>query len=303
MEKCLFIYNPQSGKGKIVKNEKYIKDTLSEKFEVEVVKSEYAGHMGELILSRGENFDTIVVAGGDGTLNEAVNSITRLNKRVRLGYIPTGTVNDVAHSLYIPRNIKKATKNIINGQVFSHDILRVNDKFGIYVCCSGLFTTSSYSTQQTKKKKLGKLAYFFDGAKKIFSTYAINLKLTYEDKLLEGKFAIMLILNSRYVGGFRVNKNALLNDGVVDIILVNSEKEKVNFKAISRVAFMFLKGISKNSKKKIKHLKLSKFNIEISDDAIINLDGEKIGQGSFDCEVVKEGVDIIVPQIKKLIKS
>jgi len=302
MEKCLFIYNPHSGKGKIVKNEEYIKNKLSQKFDVEVVRSQYAGNIGDTIFSRGNDFDIVVVAGGDGTLNETINAVARLNKRIKIGYIPTGTVNDVAHSLYIPRSIKKSVKNILEGQPFSHDILRVNDKFGIYVCCSGLFTSSSYDTQQDKKKKMGKVAYFLNGAKKVFSTPSVKLKLIYQGGIIEGNYAIMLIINSRYTGGMRVNKKAILNDGVVDIVLAESKKEVVNFCSILRVAFMFLRGIKEKSSKKIKHLKLDKFTIETSENTIINLDGEKIGKGSFDCQVIKEGVDIIVPKIHKLKK-
>ena len=81
--------------------------------------------------------------------------------------------------------------------------------------------------------------------------------------------------------------------------MAESKKDIVNFGAIARVAFMFVKGIKKKSTKKIKHLQLQKFNITTTDSTIINLDGEKIGQGSFDCEVIKQGVDIIVPKINK----
>ncbi len=300
MEKCLFIYNPLSGRGKIVKNEGYIKKELEKKYEVEVVRSAYAGNIGDTILSRGENFDVVVVAGGDGTLNETINAVARLTKKPIIGYIPAGTVNDVAHSLFIPRKIKRAVKNILNGSTFPHDIIRVNDKYGIYVCCSGLFTTSSYDTNQSTKKKMGKLAYFFDGAKKIFSTKAVKIKLSYEGGEIDGKFAIMLILNSRYVGGFRANKNARLDDGVVDIVLAKSKKDVVGFGSILRVATMFLRGIKDKSNKNVSRLTLSKFSITTTSQTIINLDGEKIGAGSFDCEVVKQAVQIIVPSPQKL---
>ena len=302
MEKCLFVYNPHSGKGKIAKNEEFIKGELSKKYTVEILRSQYAGHIGETILSHGEDFDLIVVAGGDGTLNEVVNSIARLERKPKIGYIPAGTVNDVAHSLYIPRNIKKAVKNILSGEAFSHDIMRVNDKYGIYVCCSGLFTTSSYDTNQSTKKKMGKLAYFFNGAKKIFSTKAVKVKLSYDGGEVEGKYAIMLILNSRYVGGFKANKHARLDDGVVDIVLSNSKKDVVGFCAILRVATMFLKGIKDKSSKNVTHLTLDKFTITTTDDTIINLDGEKIGAGSFNCQIIKQGVQIFVPKIQKLTK-
>ena len=295
MEKCLFTYNPQSGKGKIVKNENLIVKMLNEKYEVKVVRSEFAGHIGKIILEQGENYDLIVVAGGDGTLNEAINALARLNKKPKLGYIPTGTVNDVAHSLKIPKNIKKAVNIILNGQEFKHDIFKMNDRYGIYVCCSGLFTESSYATNQNNKKKLGKLAYGLYGVKKIFTSKSINLSLKYQGGNVEGKFAIMLIINSRSVAGFKINPNAILNDGLVDIVLIKSKKEKINFSAVLRVAKLFLFGIPKKSSKNVIILHLDKFEVETPYDTVINLDGEHIGDGSFTFETIKEGINILIP--------
>ena len=299
MKKCLFVYNPYSGKGKIAKNEKYIIEKLSEKFEVEIARSQYAGNIGEIIREKGNAFDVVVGAGGDGTLNEIVDAVMSLDRRVQIGYIPAGTVNDVAHSLYIPRKIKNAVKNILNGKPFSHDVMKVNDKYGIYVCCSGLFTESSYSTAQSQKKKMGKIAYALHGIKKVFSTPAVKLKLTYEGGEIEGKYAIMLIINSRYVSGMRMNKRAVLNDGIVDVLLVESKNERVNLGAVRRVLMLFVKGVSHNLKKGVHHLELDKFKIQTTDSTVINLDGEKIGAGSFNCEVIKQGIDIIVPKKAK----
>ncbi len=298
MKKCLFVYNPLSGKGKIVKNEQYIVDQLSKEYLVMVCRSKYSGHIGEIIIEEGEDADLIVVAGGDGTLNETINSMARLNNKPKLGYIPTGTVNDVAHSLSIPRNIKKAVKNILNGQEFKHDIFRMNDRYGIYVCCSGLFTESSYATDQSKKKKMGKIAYALHGVKKVFSTPAVKLKLEYDDKVIEDKFALMLILNSRNVAGFRLNRKALLNDGLVDVVLIKSRKEGiVPFSSVCTVAKFFLKGLAhQKNTKNIIILQLDKFRINTTESTVINLDGEKIGAGSFDFEVIKEGVSIIIPK-------
>ena len=303
MDKCIFVYNPLSGKGKIKKHEKEIVKLLEGKFNVEVYQSKYSGHIGEIILQKGEEVSLVVVAGGDGTLNEAINSICRLKNKPKIGYIPSGTVNDVAHSLGIPRNIKKAVNNILNGQEFKHDIFKMNDRYGIYVCCSGLFTETSYATDQNQKKKMGKIAYALHATKKMFTTPSVKLKLSYDDGEVEGKFALMLIVNSRSVAGFKINRRAMLNDGLVDIILIKSSKDKVNFSAICKVAIFFLKGIKNKSTKSVKHLQLNKFNIQTTSDTIINLDGEKIGAGSFDFEVIKGGITIIVPNIKKLIKN
>ena len=296
MEKCLFLYNPQSGKGKIAKKEKEIVEKLSEKFDVKVCRSQYAGNIGEIVLNEGEDFDVIVVAGGDGTLNEVIGSVMMLTNKPKIGYIPSGTVNDVAHSLGVPRNIKKATEIILHGESFCHDVFKANNRYGIYVCCSGIFTDSSYATDQKQKKKIGKIAYWFHGAKKLFTTKSLNLKLKYESGEIEGKFALMLIINSKNVAGFKVNKKAKLDDGFVDVVLVRSKKDKVNIPALARVARFFLLGVPKKSKKNFEVARLKNFIIETSDDTIINIDGEQADKGSFTFEVIKNGVEIFVPK-------
>lgn len=299
MEKCLIVYNPQSGKGKFAKNEKYIVSKLSEKYEVEVCYSTHRGHIGEIILEKGEQFSLLVVAGGDGTLNEAVNSICRISKKPVIGYIPTGTVNDVAHSLGIPKHIKKAVKIILDGKEFRHDTFKMNDRFGIYVCCSGFLTDTSYATSQTNKKKMGKIAYGLYGIKKIFSTKSIRLKINFDNCEIEGNFAVILIINSKNVAGFRVNKRAVLNDGTVDVALVRARKKRVRFIEALRVGLLFLKGLPKKSKKNVLIFHLNKFSVETPPETIINMDGEKIGNGSFTFETIKEGVTIKVKKTKK----
>lgn len=302
MEKCLFVYNAQSGKGKVKRKEKEIVSLLSQRYYVEVYQSEYAGHISQIIEEKG-NVELIVVAGGDGTLNEVVNAIMQIKSKAKIGYIPTGTVNDVAHSLGIKKNIKKAVKDILEGCVFKHDVFKVNDRYGIYVCCSGLFTETSYETSQKQKRKIGKIAYALHGCKKIFSTKSLNLKLEYEGGIVEGKFAIMLLINSRSVAGFKINKRACLNDGLIDVVLIKSKKDKVGVCSVLNVATFFLNGIKKKNNKNIIKLKLNKFHVEIPENTTINLDGERVSNGSFDFSVIKEGISIIIPKNFKLIKN
>lgn len=302
MEKCLLLYNPKSGKGKVARKEKYIVQRLSEKYEVSVCQSSFAGHITQIILEKGNDYEVIVLAGGDGTISEGINGIKQLGKDVKVGLIPTGTVNDIAHSLKIPSTIKGAVKNILNGKEFKHDVLKINDRYGLYVCCAGLFTDTSYATTQDSKKKMGKIAYGIYGLKKIFSSKALDMKMQYENGEISGKFALMMILNSRYVAGLKFNTKALLNDGLADVILVESDSDKIKFETVLKVAFLYLHGLKpkKKYKNKISHFQTGKFKIEIGSCTSINLDGEKACDGTIEGEVIKEGITIIVPNKNRL---
>lgn len=300
--KCLFIYNPNSGKGKVVKKENFIVDKLKTKFDVvDVMKTEYPHHASIIANENIDKYDTFVVAGGDGTLNEIINAIAEKENAPTIGYIPCGTANDVAHSLKIPRKIKKAVDVILGGKVFNHDIFKVNNKYGIYVCATGLGCEISYETKQTKKRFWGKLAYFFSGVNKILKSKPLTVKLNYDDKIVEKNCALLLICNSKFVAGFKLNKNACLDDGYVDVVMIESpQKNKLSLISLLNCAKLFLFGLDYTKKKKrVSYFKLKNFEINLNNNAEINLDGECGLDGSFKFEALKKGVKIYIPWKKK----
>lgn len=295
--KCLYVYNPTSGKQKNYKNKEYILKELKKKFEVVDCKpTGKAGDAGIFARQACGVYDVFVVSGGDGTVNEVINAIANVENRPILGYIPTGTTNDLAHSLKIPKNVKKAVKVILDGVIMKHDIFRVNDRYGIYVCCFGIFTKSSYATSQTEKKHFGRLAYFKYGAKEIFGFKPMPVTLRYENKEVSGNFALGIIANSRYVAGYKVNKNFCYDDGLVNVMLVRDKgKKRVVFSTILRIFRLFLFGMK--SLKKNKNcviLQLKKCEMDVPKDTVINLDGENGFEGSFELEVLKQHIQIYV---------
>ena len=298
--KSIFVYNPESGNGKLKKYKDYIVSELSKKYgEIEVVETTHQGHANEIAVNCCGVYDYFFVSGGDGTINEVINGFGEAENKPIIGYIPSGTVNDVAHSLGISRNIKKAVKGVVEGQILEHDIFKVNNKYGIYVCCAGIFSSCSYTTKRKNKKILGKIAYFLKGAKDIFSATPVHVEVVTEQEKINRNCAMILILNTRSTAGFLMNKKAELNDGQVEVILCHSHEKKVKLTEIIRTLLLFIRGVDKyKNNAKITYRKLSKFTLNTQEGTIINLDGEKSGAGSFDFEVLKSAVKIIVPKQK-----
>lgn len=295
--KCLYIYNPKSGKGKAEKNKKMIIEKLSAFFdELNVVATKFSGHARELARDACGKYDYLVVAGGDGTLNEVVNGVAEREGQPIIGYIPLGTVNDFAHSVGIPRKINKAVDNICNGKPLSHEIFKAGDHYGIYVCAMGVATETSYATKQVAKQKLGKLAYFCHGLKKIFRFKPIPMTLEFDGGKIEDRFALLLTINSRYVASFKINRNFAYNDGYVDILLVQERKKYVRLRSLITIAKVFLFGIGNRLPKNATKLHLKEFMITAPDTEVINLDGEGLGSGRFKFTVIKDGIKIIVPR-------
>ena len=175
--KCLFVYNPVSGKGKAAKKKKFIVKKLRERFgEVDVYATRRAGELVEKAAESCGNYDVLVFAGGDGSFNEVVMGLGERENRPVLGYIPTGTVNDIARSTGIPRDVRGAVKNIVKGGAYPLDVMKVNDSYVMYVACSGGLTGCSYKAKQSAKKVFGKIAYVFEVLKNdlVFDEYPVT---------------------------------------------------------------------------------------------------------------------------------
>ena len=288
----MFVANPNSGRGTIVKRKDYIINRLKTKFDiVDYRETEHTGHLTEIIESCYTDYDCVVVSGGDGTVNEVVTALAEKENAPAIGYIPSGTVNDVAHTLRIPKNINRALDIIINGKPFEYDIMKINNKYAIYVCGFGLFTSSSYETKQSAKRRVGKVAYAFKAVKEFFVAKSYDFEFESENISLRGKTALALIVNSKYVAGMKFNKPADLQDGKADVIIFLEKKRKVGFGTKMRIFKMFLCGIDKvRQSKRVAMFSVSSAKVKC--DAIVNCDGENGGVGGFEMKIINKGIKI-----------
>lgn len=268
---------------------------LKEKYEVvDFAETQYRAHLTKIVSDTVSNYDLIVVTGGDGTLNEAVNGLAGKENAPVLGYIPSGTCNDVARSLSIPKNVDKALDIILKGNVFDYDLMKVNENYCIYVCGTGIFTSSSYSTNQKSKRKLGKLAYYLNGFKEAICGKTFQLQFESNELNYSGTADLMLLMNSRSVAGFSLNKNADLQDGKVDVCIIHEKKQKkrVSFANKLRIAKMFLFGYDRL--KNTKHIKVASLDrAKVKCCEIINEDGECCQCSEFELQVIQKGIKII----------
>ncbi len=285
-----FIYNPESGFGKINASVNWIKETfINEGHEIELFQTQKAEDAMNYAIKL-KNYDMLLVAGGDGTLNEVIRGLMSVSKRPVIGYIPTGTVNDVGHLLGISRNIKRAVKLILkNGIIKSIDVSKINDRYFIYAAATGKFAKVSYVTERKLKKKFGALAYLFRGSKDIFKDYQIPVKVTYDGGSFINTCALVLVLNGYRVGGFRLARmKAKFDDGILEARFFKREPGM-----LFRLFGFFISGGLYNTEKN-KTFKSSFYEIETSDHIEWNTDGELATKGSIRIDVIPRAIKMIV---------
>lgn len=295
--KCLFMYNPNSGKGRIVKYLDYIEKKLKEKYSVVEIYQTISSE--DTIRAANEacgKYDALIFSGGDGTFNDVITGVSSNENRPILGYLPSGTVNDIARNLKISRNVKRALDNVLYGDILYHDVGMINDKYFMYVVAAGTFTEVSYRTDQRIKRKLGKLAYVVDGMKDILNPVFTNVKIEADGKEFSDVASLVLILNSKSVGGIAVNKYGHLNDGYFDIVLV----KKGFFKGVYNIFKLFTFGVSRRKKRRyLLSLRGSNIKVYVSDDVVWTLDGEKGPNGNIEIQNLHKHLRIFIPKTKK----
>lgn len=236
MKRLLFIYNPHAGKELIKTKLSDIID-LFVKAGYEVVTYPTQSYRDAYRKVKNYDpgaFDLVVCSGGDGTIDEVVTGMMHRQDKVPVGYIPTGTTNDFANSLHIPKGLLRAADNAVNGTALSCDVGRFNDGFFVYIAAFGLFTDVSYETKQAMKNVLGHLAYVLEGTKRLFNVPSYRIKVTHDGEALEDEFIFGMVTNSRSVGGFRnmIGRKVVFDDGLFEVTLIKTPKNPMALQEI-----------------------------------------------------------------------
>lgn len=296
-KKLLFVFNPHSGKAQIKNNLMDIIDIFTRAgYDVTVHPTQARLDAYEYIRQYGSSFDRLVVSGGDGTLNEAVKGLMTFgeNERAPLGYIPSGTTNDFASTLNIPKNMIDAAYNAVNGCEFRCDTGRFCDKTFNYVAAFGAFTDVSYDTPQGSKNALGHMAYIFEGIKRLSSLPSYNVKIKYDGGEIEEHVFLCIVMNTTSIAGIH-NKNVLpdvsLNDGLFEMLVF---KQPTNILEIQNVFTGLMKGEAFCDGYSV--IKSSHFEFECRENIKWTLDGEYGGDPlNAVIDVIPSAMTYIVP--------
>jgi diacylglycerol kinase (ATP) len=273
----IVIYNPNARKGKIKDVMPYIQQRLATKFKpCDTVQTKSAEDMIELARKNAEKYDCIVVAGGDGSIHNVINGVKQSKGRPTLGFLPYGTVNDVCRTLNVPKDLDKAIDVILRGETIKYDIMQEGDNYMIYTFAGGMFVSTSFKTGTGMKRVLGKIAYFLTGAKQLFSMRTLPLTVTIDGERHHGRYIMMMVLNSTSAAGFKINKERDIDDGLIDVILV--EKKKSYIKALFTLLRMFLFGLDNVRKcKNVVIKKCKTVKVENHSNESFTQDGEEAG--------------------------
>lgn len=234
-KKLYFLYNPHSGREQIRTKLFHILQVFSDAgYEITVHPTREKKDAVKQIEFLPDEYELVVCSGGDGTIDEVVQGMMRREKKIPVGYIPSGTVNDFARSLKIPRDMVKAAKIAVNGIDFPCDMGTFNEEHFVYIAAFGIFTDVAYSTNQNVKNVLGHMAYLLEGMKRLTSVPSYHMHICSEELEAEGDFIFGMVTNSRSVGGFKsiIGRKVQFDDGVFEVTLIKTPKNAAELQEI-----------------------------------------------------------------------
>ncbi|HEM3725543.1 TPA: diacylglycerol kinase family lipid kinase [Streptococcus suis] len=285
-KRARLIYNPTSGQEIMKKNVAEVLDILegfgyeTSAFQTTPEKDSAKNEARRAALA---GFDLVIAAGGDGTINEVVNGIAPLEKRPKMAIIPTGTTNDYARALKVPRgNPVEAAKLIGKNQTILMDIgLAKNQKNGIHqehyfinIAAAGTLTELTYSVPSQLKTMFGYLAYVVKGAELLPQVQFTPVRVRHDGGVFEGSVSMIFVALTNSIGGFeQIVPDAKLDDGNFTLLMVKTG----NLFEILQLIGQVLDGGKHIDSDLIEYIKTQHLTIENLDPdsrLLINLDGE-----------------------------
>lgn len=224
-KKMLFVYNPKSGKGAVRSKLANILEIFTQSgYDVLVHPTTARGDARKTVKRLAEESDIIVCSGGDGTMDQVVMAVMETDPMKTVGYIPSGSTNDFANSLGLPKNMLKCVRGILDEEIYACDVGAFNKKYFVYVAAFGAFTHLAYDTAQNLKNTIGHFAYLTQAGMEVFKLPTYHLHIKADGEEIEGKYTYGMITNSRFVGGIPniTGKAVDMDDGIFEITLVHT---------------------------------------------------------------------------------
>jgi diacylglycerol kinase (ATP) len=219
-ENIRFIINPISG---INRNPRKIVNWIKSAFKTtriqfEIAYTECAGDGTRLAAESIEKqFDMVVAVGGDGTINEVGRAL--INSEVTLGVVPAGSGNGFARNFKIPLDQNAALRMLLDPEIRSIDVGKINDHHFFNVAGLGLDAEISRNFEEFGVR--GPLPYFLVGTRSFMLYQPVPVKLIFDDQQLEFQPLLISIANApEYGNGAIIAPDALPNDGILNVVIL-----------------------------------------------------------------------------------
>ena len=231
----------------------------------------------------------VLVGGGDGTLNEAVQAVAGTDTAV--GAVPLGTVNVWVRELGLSLDPAEATRQLLRGQVRRIDLGRLNGRYFLLMAGLGFDAVAVHAVEGTPiKRKFGPLAFLARGALEALTTRGNRFRLRADGHSFETNAALVTVGNTRlWAGAVRITHRASAADGLLDVCVFPGRS------LLTKLRHLFLVVIGRHdADPEVTYLQVRELLVAARPPIPIQVDGEPYGTTPARIEVVPGAVRMLV---------
>lgn len=292
MKKALLIVNPSAGGEKAQEFSVHARKKLESLFDEVIVKETKKGGDAKDFAYQAskDNFHSVFVMGGDGTVNEGISGLAHDENKSKFGFFPLGTVNDLARALNLPLDPLESIESLVIEQTQTIDIGKVNDQYFMNVVGVGTIPEAINDVEVEDKTKFGKLAYFISGFKHVLGNTSYKFKVTLDGESQEIESSILLVGLTNSIGGFEtLIPNASVDDGLLHLVYIKDQSILDTIKAIPDL----LKGVVEDNER-VGYINFKKGRIEMIDDEELstNIDGDEGPNLPIDVSILESRLEV-----------
>ena len=271
--KVLLIYNPYAGHKTFANSLDYVIERFVN-IECDLIPyriSEKSNLEKRIEDIKEDEFEKIIIAGGDGTIHLVVNLLIKNNIDIPLGIFPIGTANDFARYFEIPKNIEAMVDIVMENNYILCDVGLANDNYFINVASIGFAIDISQKTNTDVKNNIGLFAYYIKAIEELHNIKAVEVNVTSDEMNFKGEVYFMLIMNGKSAGGFtKISPYGSMSDGLLDVFIF----KKAPLIDILPLIIQIMNGEHVKSNH-VEYFQTKELKVECNENTGTDLDGEK----------------------------
>ncbi len=241
------------------------------------------------------DMELIVIMGGDGTVHQCIDAISKLDVRPLLAILPGGTSNDFTRTLGIPQNLRDAAEALLAGEIRAIDVGREGDQHFINFWGIGLVADTSENVDDGQKKSFGPLSYMASTIRTMREAESFPYHIVSDGLDLQDEAIAIFVLNGSSLATTPIPIAAISpSDGKLDVLVVKNS----NLAMLRELMSLRKSETDPVQLDMLEYLQVSELQISAPSQRKVDMDGELYALQSGKIEVLAGHLKMLVPIMK-----
>jgi YegS/Rv2252/BmrU family lipid kinase len=292
--KTAFLVNPASANGATGKRwPKLYRRARELGLDGDVLLSQQPRHLSMLARDVADDYELLVVVGGDGTVNEVVNGV--VGKDVELAVVPAGTGQDFGRTYGLPEKQDEALRVALSGHTRAVDLGRATwaggEHYFVNVGSVGMSGAVAQRANGMSKALGGRVTFYYALVREFATWKNTEVTVRYDGGERRGRMHDVIVANGRWHGGgMKLAPDAVPDDGLFDVVLIG-DITKLDFVTTSPKLY----GGGHVHHPRVEVLRTAAVEIDSASPLPVELEGEPVGTTPARFEIVPRALRVRVP--------